>query len=67
MSWLLRQVANDFSISPSNEYSELICFRIDWFDLLATEHAGFQVSGEMMIWLYVVCSFVTGEQREWER
>ena len=24
-----------FSISPSNEYSELIYFRIDWFDLLA--------------------------------
>ena len=25
------------SISPSNEYSELISFRIDWFDLLAGE------------------------------
>ena len=24
-----------FSISPSNEYSGLISFRIDWFDLLA--------------------------------
>ena len=24
-----------FSISPSNEYSRLIFFRIDWFDLLA--------------------------------
>ena len=24
-----------FSISPSNEYSGLIFFRIDWFDLLA--------------------------------
>ena len=24
-----------FSISPSNEYSEFIFFRIDWFDLLA--------------------------------
>ena len=24
-----------FSISPSNEYSELISFKIDWFDLLA--------------------------------
>ena len=23
-----------FSISPSNEYSELISFRMDWFDLL---------------------------------
>ena len=26
-----------FSISPSNEYSELISFRIDWFDLLAAQ------------------------------
>ena len=25
----------NFSISPSNEYSELISFRIDWFDLLS--------------------------------
>ena len=26
-----------FSISPSNEYSELISFRMDWFDLLAAQ------------------------------
>ena len=26
-----------FSISPSNEYSELLFFRIDWFDLLAVQ------------------------------
>ena len=26
-----------FSISPSNEYSELISFRIDWCDLLAVQ------------------------------
>ena len=26
-----------FSISPSNEYSGLICFRIDWFDLFAVQ------------------------------
>ena len=26
-----------FSISPSNEYSELISFRADWFDLLAVQ------------------------------
>ena len=26
-----------FSISPSNEYSWLISFRIDWFDLLAVQ------------------------------
>ena len=27
----------NFSISPSNEYSELISFRIDWFDLLSVQ------------------------------
>ena len=27
----------DFSISPSNKYSGLISFRIDWFDLLAVQ------------------------------
>ena len=26
-----------FNISPSNEYSELISFRTDWFDLLAVQ------------------------------
>ena len=26
-----------FSISPSNEYSRLIFFKIDWFDLLAVQ------------------------------
>ena len=26
-----------FSIIPSNEYSELISFRVDWFDLLAVQ------------------------------
>ena len=26
-----------FSISPSNEYSQLISFRIDWFDLVAIQ------------------------------
>ena len=32
------QVANwSFSISPCNEYSGLISFRIDWFDLLAVQ------------------------------
>ena len=27
----------NFSISPSNEYSRLIFFRIDWFDLLGVQ------------------------------
>ena len=28
---------SSFSISPSNEYSELISFRMDWLDLLAVQ------------------------------
>ena len=28
-----------FSISPSNGYSRLICFRIDWFDLLEVQES----------------------------
>ena len=27
----------NFNISPSNEYSGLICFRMDWLDLLAVQ------------------------------
>ena len=34
-----------FSISPSNEYSELIFFRIDWFDLLASDRVWFTGEG----------------------
>ena len=30
----------NFSISPSNEYSGLISFRIDWFNLLAVQGRG---------------------------
>ena len=41
MSWLFTSGAKywsfSFSISRSNEYSELISFRIDWFDLLAVQ------------------------------
>ena len=42
MSWFLVSGGQSirsfsFSISPSNEYSELISFRIDWFDLLAVQ------------------------------
>ena len=32
-----------FSISPSNEYSGLISFRTDWFDLLAAKVLVFQL------------------------
>ena len=28
-----------FNLSPSNEYSELISFRFDWFDFLAVQRA----------------------------
>ena len=37
---LIRWLKNwsfSFSISPSNEYSRLISFRIDWFDLLTIQ------------------------------
>ena len=41
MSWLFTSGAKywsfSFSISRSNEYSELISFKIDWFDLLAVQ------------------------------
>ena len=38
--WLIRWPKSwsfSFSFSPSNEYSGLISFRIDWFDLLAVQ------------------------------
>ena len=37
-----------FSISPSNKYSGLISFRIDWFDLLS-------VQGTLLITICLVC------------
>ena len=42
MSWLFTSGGSkywrfSFSISPSNEYSGLISFRMDWFDLLAVQ------------------------------
>ena len=38
-----------FSISPSNEYSGLISYRIDWFDLLAV-HRFSRVFSRTTIW-----------------
>ena len=35
--WWPKYWSFSFSISPSNEYSELISFRIDWFDLPAVQ------------------------------
>ena len=42
MSWLFASSGQSigsfsFSISPFNEYSGLISFRMDWFDLLAVQ------------------------------
>ena len=42
MSWLFASVgqsigASASAVSPSNEYSGLISFRINWFDLLAVQ------------------------------
>ena len=39
MSWFFTSGGQTFSfnISPSNEYSGLISFRVDWFDLLAVQ------------------------------
>ena len=34
----------EFSIIPSNEYSGLISFRIDWFDLLAVQGTDTKIS-----------------------
>ena len=36
-----------FSISPSDEYSGLISFRIDWFDLLAVNR--YYVGGKVFV------------------
>ena len=35
--WWPQYWSFSFSLSPSNEYSGLISFRIDWFDLLAVQ------------------------------
>ena len=35
--WWPKDWTFSFSISPSNEYSGLISFRIDWFDLLVVQ------------------------------
>ena len=50
-----------FSFSPSNEYSRLISFRIDWFDLLAVQgtlksllqhHSSKSISSSVLSLLY---------------
>ena len=43
-----------FSVSPSNEYSGLISFRIDWFDLLAV--INYNLQSKIYILLIVLFS-----------
>ena len=43
--WSLR-----FSISPSNEYSGLISFRLDWFDLALQETLKRVQEGASLLW-----------------
>ena len=59
LQWVssLQQVAKywsfSFSISPPNEYSGLISFRIDWFDLIKIDRCDFR----KLIWYihYIIC------------
>ena len=39
-----------FSISPSNDYSGMISFRIDWFDLLAVQRTLSRVFSSTTAW-----------------
>ena len=59
-----------FSISPSNEYSGLISFKIDWFDLLAVQgtlrsllqHHNLKTSVQIGLWLTynkMLCSVIS--------
>ena len=41
-----------FSINPSNEYSRLISFRINWFDFLAVQGTLFSISWENELYCY---------------
>ena len=43
-----------FSISPSNEHSGLISFRMDWLDLLAVQGTLLSLNGYHLGFLYVV-------------
>ena len=48
-----------FNISPSNEHSRLISFRMDWLDLLATMWSGsykFRIVVFLLSWFLLVCN-----------
>ena len=55
-----------FSIGPSNEYSGLISFRIDWLDLLAVQGALKSLlrhhSSEASVCIRSLCIFLEGMQ-----
>ena len=62
-----------FSISPSNEYSGLISFRIDWFDLLAVQgtiksvlqHHSSKASIQPFLWQLSYPYMTTGKTIVW--
>ena len=48
-----------FSISPSNEYSRLISFTIDWFDLLAVQGTLKESSPHhIFIWIFSISMWI---------
>ena len=47
-----------FSISPSNEYSGLIYFRMDWFDLLAIQGTSQYVEGYIPNYWWSLSSYI---------
>ena len=60
MSWLCimwpEYWSFSFSISPSNEYSSLISFRIDWFGLLAVQEPYIHICLFVCLYIYMwVC------------
>ena len=52
-----------FSISPSNEYSGLISFRIDWFDHLAVQGIGYPLQYS---WASLLAQQVQNPPEVWE-
>ena len=43
-----------FSISPSNEYSGLISFRMDWLDLFAVQHHSSKASAFGAVFFFII-------------
>ena len=46
-----QSIGFSFNISPSNEYSGLISYRIDWFDLLAVQGVTHKITW-FLVWLF---------------